>query len=171
LSRTALIVVVPEAEHAVGRWRDSYDHAAETGIPAHITLLFPFSPSELVNERLRAELAVLFAGFPAFSFALARIERWPDVVYLAPEPSDPFVHMTEAIVARYPAYPPYGGAHEEVVPHLTVLGSDVEWPDLDVMERAIAPRLPISAVARDAVMLEELPDGRWHERDRFPFAV
>jgi 2'-5' RNA ligase len=169
VSRTALVVVVPEAEQAVGSWRDRYDRAAETGVPAHITLLFPFVPAERVDKSLRDDLHTLFARFPAFDFALARVERWVDVVYLAPDPPTPFVRLTEAILAAYPDYPPFEGAYDDVVPHLTVIGSDVERADANAVERAIAPRLPIASAARDAVLLEELPSGRWRERDRFPF--
>jgi 2'-5' RNA ligase len=170
LARTALVVAVPEAEEAVGSWRDRYDRAAETGVPAHITLLFPYVPAVRVDKPLWDELEALFAQFPTFEFALTRIERWPDVVYLAPEPPAPFVRLTESIVAAYPDFPPYEGVHDVVVPHLTVLGPEVEWPDVSAVERAIAPRLPIAAVAREAVLLEELPTGRWRERGRFRFA-
>ena len=40
--RTALVIAVPEAEPVVGRLRSLYDEADTTGVPAHVTLLFPF---------------------------------------------------------------------------------------------------------------------------------
>ena len=51
---------------------------------------------------------------------LASVGRWPDVVYLAPEPDAPFRRLTAALASAFPDYPPYEGAHEEVIPHLTV---------------------------------------------------
>ena len=42
------------------------------------------------------------------------------MVYLAPEPAAPFVALTEAVGAEFPGFPPYGGAFDEVVPHLTI---------------------------------------------------
>src|SRR5215216_5253276 len=49
--RSALIVAVPEAEPLVGGWRLRYDDAS-LGVPAHVTLLFPFMPAEELGEAL-----------------------------------------------------------------------------------------------------------------------
>ena len=64
--RTALIVAVPEAEPLVGEWRAKHDWSAQHGVPAHITLLFPFVPADEVDEQLLGELRDLFASQPAF---------------------------------------------------------------------------------------------------------
>jgi hypothetical protein len=40
---SALVVLVPEAEAATKPFRDQYDPAAAAGVPAHITLLYPFN--------------------------------------------------------------------------------------------------------------------------------
>ena len=53
--RSALIVAVAEAEPLVGEWRLRYDNAL-LGIPAHVTLLFPFVPAENVDEALFGEI-------------------------------------------------------------------------------------------------------------------
>lgn len=42
VGQTGLIVRIPEAEPAVRRWRDRFDPSAEAGVPAHVTVLFPF---------------------------------------------------------------------------------------------------------------------------------
>ncbi len=48
-------------------------------------------------------------------------EAFPaNVVYLAPDPAEPFVALTEALAAAFPDCPPYGGAFDEPVPHLTI---------------------------------------------------
>ena len=72
MPRSALIVVVPEAEPLVHEWRLRYDNA-ELGIPAHVTLIFPFVPAEEIGEELVDELRELFAAQPAFEFTLARV--------------------------------------------------------------------------------------------------
>jgi 2'-5' RNA ligase len=159
--RTALVIAVPEAEPLVGPLRSRYDAADETGIPAHITLLFPFGD--------RADgLTELFAQFKPFDFALKRVGRWPSVLWLAPEPAAPFVELTRAIAARYPEYPPYEGAHAEVIPHLTV-ASRREAPTAvdDELRRA----LPIAARAAEVVQLEEYQADRWRERQRFTLGL
>ena len=39
---------------------------------------------------------------------------------MEPEPREPFVELTQAVWRRWPGHPPYGGAHREIVPHLTL---------------------------------------------------
>src|SRR5438067_1314721 len=103
--RTALIVEVPETEAAVGELRLRYDSSAALGVPAHITILFPFADGDEVDETALAEL---FARFPAFDFRLDRVERFDDgIVWLHPEPSRPFLDLTAAVAQRWPAHPPY----------------------------------------------------------------
>src|SRR5689334_8297219 len=63
--RTALIITVPEAEEAVGALRLEHDSSAALGVPAHITILFPFAPPERVDE---TALASLFATCAPFEF-------------------------------------------------------------------------------------------------------
>jgi len=39
---SSLMIVVPEAERLVKPFREKYDPSAAVGVPAHITLLYPF---------------------------------------------------------------------------------------------------------------------------------
>lgn len=41
--QSALVVLVPEAEELVAPFRAAYDAAAAAGMPAHVTILFPFA--------------------------------------------------------------------------------------------------------------------------------
>jgi 2'-5' RNA ligase len=155
--RTALIVAVPEAEEAVGGLRLRYDRSAPLGVPAHITILFPFAPPEQLDEKA---LASLFATGAPFDFQLARLETFPGevVTYLAPEPAQPFVALTNAVWRRWTEYPPYEGIHDVVIPHLTL--SDSGRLDVEL-------ELPIAARAREVTLIEEGADGRWAERAIF----
>ncbi|MGH2931226.1 MAG: 2'-5' RNA ligase family protein [Gaiellaceae bacterium] len=166
MPRTALIVVVPEAEPLVHEWRLRYDNA-ELGIPAHVTLIFPFVPADEIGEELVDELRELFAVQPAFSFTLARVARFSDVAWLAPDPSDPFRRLTDLLFSRYPDCPPYEGIHEEVLPHLTVAMGDAALQD--EVEAALTPHLPIGAHAGEVTLLVEDKSGHWSESERFPF--
>jgi 2'-5' RNA ligase len=162
--RSALIVAVPEAEPLVGEWRLRYDNA-RLGIPAHVTLLFPFVPAEELDETLFDELRGLFAAEPAFEFQMARVARFPEIAWLAPEPDEPFRRLTELVFSRYPDYPPYEGIHDEVIPHLTVGEGDAAFQD--EVEAALTPHLPLNAEAREVVLLEEDESGYWRTRERF----
>lgn len=119
------------------------------GVPAHVTILFPFGE---VDE---AALAELFARFPAFDFVLDRIETFENGTrWLRPMPSAPFVDLTAAVQQRWPEYPPYEGAFDEVIPHVTITVEEVP--------------LPISCRATQVLYLEEHDDGSWSEVRAFP---
>ena len=60
--QSALIIEVPEAEPAVARHRERLDPSAALGIPAHITLLYPFLPPAAVSSPVLAELEPLFGA-------------------------------------------------------------------------------------------------------------
>ena len=168
MPRTALVVVVPEAEPLVGEWRERYDNAS-LGIPAHVTLLFPFVPTDAADDALLDELRALFAARPSFWFSLPRVARFPEVAWLAPEPDAPFRSLTELIVFHYPDYPPYEGIHDEVIPHLTVGVGDTALQD--EIEAALTPHLPIHAEARNVTLLVEDDEGRWRIGEEFPLPL
>jgi len=168
MPKTALVVTVPEAEPLVSEWRAEYDSSAQRGVPAHITLLYPFAPTENVDDQLLRRLRELFESQAPIAFELPRVARFPKVAWLAPEPSEPFKAMTELIAARFPDYPPYEGAHDVVIPHLTVTEGGVELQD--EVEAALTEHLPIAARADDVAFLFEGDDGLWREAHRFPLS-
>jgi hypothetical protein len=67
---TALLLPVPAAEPAVSRHRARLDEAARDGVPAHITVLYPFMPPAGIGKPLLASLGRLFAGFAAFELSV-----------------------------------------------------------------------------------------------------
>lgn len=133
------------------------------GIPFHVTLLSPFG-------QLADEARAFFAEHKPFDFALTRLASWPDVLYLVPEPDDELRALMRALHARFPDWPPYGGIHDEVIPHAT-LGEEIDAASVrDKIERRVAPHLPHPCQARDVCLLEEYAPDRWRERERLPLA-
>jgi 2'-5' RNA ligase len=167
MTRSAVLVEVPPAEPVVGRWRRRHTYDAPLGIPAHVTLLFPFIPVERLSESDEARLAALIAAEPAFDASFPRMARWPGVLYLEPQPPQPFLALTEAIATAWPEHPPYEGAHDQVVPHLTVAESEDESLRAHIA-KDVEPRLPVELRVREAQLYFEDGAGRWHERRRFP---
>jgi 2'-5' RNA ligase len=166
---TALVVAVPEAPEAVAAWMERASCSKPSnGVPPHITVLTPFMPPEALDERVATELRELFARFAPFRFTLTRCARFPQALYVEPDPPEPFVALTRAIVARYPEYPPYEGAFDAVIPHLTVAEGPASV--LDAAQTDVEPQLPVAARADEVVLLEEVePDGaRWRTRSRLP---
>jgi 2'-5' RNA ligase len=165
--RTALVVEVPEAAPAVDGWRERTSPAKPSnGVPAHVTILFPFAPAAGVDDELLHGLRALFAGFAAFRFELRECRHFPAVLYLAPEPPEPFVSLTEAVVAAYPEFLPYEGVFDSIVPHLTA--AEGEPAVLGRAERDVRQWLPIAAEANEVVLLEEVErdPARWHTHTR-----
>lgn len=64
-SESCLLVPVPEAELAVGRLRRRLDQSAAWGVPAHVTILYPFVlPGEMTSTVIEAAAAAI-ASVPA----------------------------------------------------------------------------------------------------------
>lgn len=151
---TTLIIPVPEAEHLISGSAD------DRGMPAHITVLYPFLDSDNISDEAECKLAEIAAATPSFVFTFLKTGRFPGVVYLAPEPSAPFEALTNLIVEHWPSHPPYGGQFGAPVPHLTVARGDEPQP-------AVTNRLPVAARAQELWLMER-EMRRWVPRRRFP---
>jgi 2'-5' RNA ligase len=166
-SQTALIVAVPEAEPAVAGHRDKLDRAAAWGVPAHVTVLYPFAPLSDVDAGL---LSAVAGRVPRFEMTLRRL-GWFDerVVWLDPEPAEPFRRLTTEIMSYFPAVQPYGGAHDEVIPHLTI-GHDHPPAVLRAAGAAVLAHGPIHARVTSMRLITGPPDGGpWTTVSEFPF--
>ncbi len=172
---TALAVPVPAAEAVVGPWRARLDPASvAAGVPAHVTLIYPFRPPELLDDALRHDLRGLFSSAPAFDVTFAGVCAFPDVLYLAPEPSAPFDALIAGLVEAYPDTPPYRGRIADVVPHLTIgatfTGEDVARVCAEVEAAYRAAALPIHARVDSVALMECDEEGRWRIIATFPLA-
>jgi hypothetical protein len=99
----------------------------------------------------------VFASTPAFDFVLDRVGSFDDsVVYLAPTPPDPFIALTRRVVDRFPDSPPYGGAYDEITPHLTI-GDRGTVDELRRAAAAVELALPIRARATEVWLLVSTP--------------
>jgi 2'-5' RNA ligase len=166
---SALVVLIPEAEHLVDTFRKRYDPSAAIGIPAHVTVLYPFkNPDELTSGLIRT-LRELFSKQPAFTVSFPSVQRFPDTLYLMPEPAEPFRQLTEMIVAHFPDRPPYGGAFADIVPHLTIAQGDA-LHDLDKIEadfrQAAMDQLPFLARVNTVAWMDNA-SGDWEVRAQF----
>jgi len=159
---SGLIVAVPEAEPAVARHRERLDGTAPLGVPAHITVLFPFLAPGRIHPSVLVELEHLFAAVGRFSFRLERTDWFgEDVLWLAPADPVPFRALTLRVYEAFPACPPFEGEFDEIIPHLTV-GHGHPVDDLRAAEAAVQEHLPIEAHATAvSLMTQRTPGGRW----------
>lgn len=142
MAQSAFIIAVAEAEPVVAALRAQHDPVAALGVPAHVTLLFPFkAPADITPVDIQ-RVAAEARRHPPFAFTLSTVGRFPDTLYLAPEPAPPFIALTRVLVRLFPDHPPYGGAHDGNVPHLTVARGAV-----DVLEPSLRAALPTDGIA------------------------
>ncbi|MDM0037929.1 2'-5' RNA ligase family protein [Variovorax sp. J22G21] len=165
---SAFAVRVPSAELLVGDLRQRFDATAKQGVPAHITLLVPFMDPQQITPAVLDRAQRALARVTAFRFSLEEVARFPETTYLAPEPPAPFVAMTMALVDAFPDFQPYEGAHQGIVPHLTVAHGDASEADEAAAELQI--RLEASGAIGaecNSVVLLENSTGRWKELHLF----
>jgi hypothetical protein len=160
--RHYLVVPFPELAEVVDQWREqSVGSGPSNGVPAHVTLLAPCPGNP-------EAIAEVLGDTPAFDVEFRELRRFTEVptLYLAPEPSEPFVRLTNELVERFPEWLPYGGVHgTTVVPHLTV----TQGPAEAAAQSAVAEALPLQGRAREAILLAEVEPGRFETAARFPF--
>lgn len=173
MAHSLLMVPVPELDAVVRRRLalcEPEHLPLEADDPvAHITLLGPFASREQVTEGVLAELGRFFSDVTPFVYRLTRVSRFPGgTVYLTPEPAAPFRQLTLELTRRFPEYPPYAGAFDDVVPHLTVpLLPGEEQADV---EAELADRLPATVRAQEAA-LYWWEEGACGTLETFPFGT
>jgi 2'-5' RNA ligase len=169
---SALIVPVPEAEPAVRRHRDVLDRAAGWGVPAHVTILYPFLPPDELTDEVLAVVRHVVAAVPTFDVTFWSV-RWfgETVSWLDPSPPDPFRDLTLAIWARFPRTPPYRGEHgDDVTPHLTI-GHDAPVKTLQAAADSVEKSLPIRATIHKLhLIVGSAAPNSWRTYDTFPLA-
>ena len=176
---TILLLPVPAAEPAVSRHRARLVESARDGVPAHVTVLYPFLPPAGISEPLLASLGSLFAGFAAFEFTLDRVGWFgEEVVWLGPRDPAPFSALTSAVFAAFPSCPPYGGQRAAAVsapiPHLT-FGKMGGLQALGAAAESVRPSLPVEATAAEVILMAGprpgtagTPPGQWRTVAAFP---
>lgn len=171
---SAVLVPIPEAERAVSRHRARLDAASAAGVPAHVTVLYPFVPPAAITAGTVAALAKAVASVAAFTCQFPATAWFgQEVLWLAPRPDEPFRALTRAVCAAFPGYLPYGGGFDDVIPHLTVGDRPAGGvTELRAAEAELRPRLPISArVGRVALMTGSTARDSWRTVAELRLAV
>ena len=166
--RTAIVILLDDLAPDVAAARYELASYGPNEVELHVTLLFPFVPRARVNGDVVGALRSFFAARPRPVFALARVTSFAEgTVYAAPDPAAPLVALIEALAARFPETPPYGGAHDDVVPHATLAypGGDEE-----AVRARVDPLLPVACAPERASLIEEHEPYTWRELEPLPFA-
>jgi 2'-5' RNA ligase len=168
---SGLILEIPEAEPAVARHREQLDASAPLGVPAHITVLFPFMAPATIGTAALTQLEHLFSAVSQFSFRLDHTGWFgDDVLWLGPRDPGPFRALTRRVFEAFPAFPPFGGQFDDVVPHLTI-GHGRPLNDLRTAEESVRALLPIDGhAATVTLMTQQSTAGQWARTATFTLA-
>ena len=127
---TALLIVPPKEVQVFSYpLRSEYDSEAfDNKLPAHLTLLYPFVPPEMVESAID-KLNQVCSNIRPFEMTLDHYGRFDDAIYLAPSDPEPVLALFRMLASEFPEYPVYEGEHgDELHPHLTLarFGSSAE---------------------------------------------
>ena len=169
---SALLIRVPAAEAAVSRHRNLFDTAARVGVPAHVTITYPFKPVDRLDREDMGHLTRLFRRFQPVVVTFFETAWFGDeVLYLKPSDPLPLAALTAAVDDAFPEYPIYGGAHQEVHPHLTV-GHSQPRDVLRAAEQDVLELLPVTQLVSHIELWRGYPPaqglGRWTCVRTFP---
>jgi hypothetical protein len=180
--QTALIIPVPAADPILAAVATEYPDAVRPGIPAHVSLLYPFLPvGELVADDLdpvldpvrrnggehtdtAGWLSVFAARTRPFEVRFTEIGTEPGFAGLtAPE----LVPLTTAIRARWPRIIPYGGRFgADPAAHLTI-AMDFAATDAARILELTRQFLPLTIRVEELWLLALA--STWHRVGRFRF--
>lgn len=137
------------------QYRDLWDPAARWGVPAHVTVLYPFLGPDDVDADTLASLIATVRSVPVFSCSFAHTEWFgEEVLWLAPEPPGQFRRLTEVVCGAFPQCQPYSGEHPDVVPHLTIAHSRTAGlATVREVEDELQRALPITARIDRALLI------------------
>ena len=166
MAPTAIVVPFHDVPAVVTAHRRALTSDGADRMPAHVTLIYPFvDDADLADDEFRRLHGVLaaFAPFDVTFATFARFDGQPPGLYLEPEPAGPFLAMIAALAEEFPAFPPFGGVHETVIPHLT-LGYTEDAKTLRAVEADVGRHLPVRARVDEVAVMEHGADG-WRPRE------
>lgn len=146
MTESAVLALVPEAEGIVGKHRWELDPTTAAGVPAHVTVLYPFLPPDRLDDEVVARLRAAVGDVAGFACSFPTTGWFgEEYLWLAPSPAEPFLELTRRVAGAFPECPPYAGRHEPH-PHLTVgYSSHAPVAALRAAEAEIVGALPVTA--------------------------
>jgi 2'-5' RNA ligase len=165
---TGLVLLLPDLDPVVGRWRELYDPVTAYGMPAHVTIVYPWKPAAMITTSDRSALAEIVRKLPPLGVSFAGFGRFDETLWLDPQPTAPIRRLIDAVVARWPDYPPYGGQFAVVVPHVTVADGRSPSSVQHVVDD-VAAQLPRTTLVPELTLMR-CAGRRWSVDSRYPFA-
>jgi hypothetical protein len=166
--QTGLVVPVPAVEALLASVGARYPGTVRDGVPAHVSLLYPFVAAAELDERVSCAVGELFAEQAPMRVEFAECYRQDGFVALRPDPIEGLKELVCMARCRWPDVVPYEGVYGDVDPHLTVAMRCSEETAVTIKQEVTA-QLPISAELREAWLVAFA--GQWRLRGRFKFGA
>ncbi|MEU6868773.1 2'-5' RNA ligase family protein [Streptomyces sp. NPDC046876] len=165
---TAVVIVLPDAAPLLdAAWR--IDPAlVRHGVPAHVSLLYPFVPESALTDQDEKDVRCLAASFPAADLLLEEVVTASGFIAVTVPGLQPIV---DAFHAQWPGLRPYRGRFgAQPAAHITVaMGADNPTAATHV-RAAIGSLLPMYTRAA-AIQLVVLTKQGWQSRFTAPLGV
>jgi 2'-5' RNA ligase len=118
---TALLIIPPpKVQSFAFSIRERYDTEWFNRVPAHITLLYPFVPSDQVDPTA-ALLKMICVDLSPFELTLDKYGKFKDALFLEPSNPEPILELHQHLAKAFPDYPIYDGEHgDDLHPHMTL---------------------------------------------------
>ena len=141
---------------------------AADGVPAHLTMLFPFVAPERLDSDVRRSLAAVAARIDPFDYRLIGAQTWPETVYLAVDPVAPFLGLHRKLQAAFPGFPIYGpDPGFDFAPHVTIAEGTGFDARAILRDRSLR-HLPLRRRAASIEVIARPEVGRWRTIWRLP---
>ncbi|MEU8484606.1 2'-5' RNA ligase family protein [Streptomyces sp. NPDC048641] len=165
--RSALVITLPMANPLLEAVAEVSPALVRKGLPAHVSLLYPFLPAAELTAEVDAEVRDLAASLPAVETDLKDFVTAPRFVAV---PVPALQAVADAFCARWPHIAPYGGRFgERPEPHVT-LATGATDEEAELVRDRVRPLLPLRVVAW-RVDLVVRTDRDWRLRLTAPFAA
>jgi len=170
---SALVILAPECESMLAPYRRQYTVDGAVGLPAHVTILYPFCDYKAYDDKLELRLEATLSDVKPFTFTLSRLSRLAQnhVLCLEPSQCDELLTLITSVAKAFPNYPPYGGriALDQIRPHVTIAASP-PTDDLAAVEKEFVestlPLLPTRVVVNDLWLFLK-SNGKWQQHMSF----
>ncbi|MGH3887194.1 MAG: 2'-5' RNA ligase family protein [Pseudonocardiaceae bacterium] len=159
---------MPAADGLLASVGARYPGTVREGVPAHVSLLYPFVTAAELDEGVISALGELFAEQVPMPVEFVKCYRRDGFVALRPEPIEGLTGLLGEARRRWPEVVPYEGLYGDVEPHVTVALRASEETAVTI-EQEVTAELPISADLREAWLVAF--EGRWSLRGRFEFGA
>jgi len=171
---TAITLFLAEQAPELAQAHDElYPERIPENIPLSLTLLYPFAPSDELDDDYLKMARDFFASRHPLSFDIARVAQWEGggAVYGAPEPEGQLRATMRALWELFPEFPPYRGAAQDPPPHLSLTLDGGDDPDtlLARVEERLSGLLPAHFEVGEAVLMGEHEPDVWHVLHTLPF--